>query len=519
MEYFFYLFFAVLTLNSILNYFYYLHMFQLNSYQSKEHLRWMKKNVIDLLWRHFGSLLVVILLVFFMKSSFVYAFASAIAFVFLIFALPKEAKKKLVMTPRAIRLTVTAGLLFFIPSSMVVFTLPNTQVAGIVLCVFQVITLILPLLSNLINKPIESVINNRYINEAKNIIHSLPNLTVIGITGSYGKTSTKFFLGSLLSEKYNVLITPESYNTTMGVVKTVRGSLNATHDIFVCEMGAKGVGEIKEICEIVNPKHSMITSIGPQHLETFGSIENIIKTKFEIADWISDGTVFLNYDNEYIQSHQINKNTIYYGIGYAPEKSYWAQDITVCEDGTEFYVYTRSGESMKFTTKLLGEHNVLNITGAIAIAHTFGLSLSEMVIPIRRLESVPHRMQILPKGNSIIIDDAFNSNPTGAKAALDTLSMFKGLRILVTPGMVELGEKEFELNKELGTHAATRCDYAVLVGEKQAIPIKEGLLEEDFPKENIFVVKTLQEGLKIIDGIEYDGKKIILLENDLPDNY
>ena len=156
----------------------------------------------------------------------------------------------------------------------------------------------------------------RYINDAKRILNEMPNLLVIGITGSYGKTSMKNFLYSLLSEKYDVLKTPKNYNTTMGVVKTIREELKPTHQIFLCEMGATNVGDIKEICDIVNPKLGVITSIGPQHLESFKSIENIIKTKFELADSVkqNNGTIFLNYDNNYIKNKELDMNKITYGV-------------------------------------------------------------------------------------------------------------------------------------------------------------------------------------------------------------
>jgi UDP-N-acetylmuramoyl-tripeptide--D-alanyl-D-alanine ligase len=304
----------------------------------------------------------------------------------------------------------------------------------------------------------------------------------------------------------------------MGVVKVIRGSLNATHEIFLCEMGAKGVGEIKEICDIVHPKHSIITSIGEQHLETFGSVENIIKTKFEIADCITDGMVFLNYDNEHIRNKNIDKNRITYGIS-GGAFDYTADEITVTSKGTEFTVH-HGDESMRFSTKLLGEHNVQNILGAIAVSHELGIPLNDLIYAVKRLQAVPHRMEILDKGNGVtIIDDAFNSNPAGARAALKTLSMFDALRIVATPGMIELGEREYQLNKELGMDASSCCDIAILVGERQAPPIKEGLLAKGFPENHIIVAKDLKEAMNAAYSIQPGRERVILLENDLPDNF
>lgn len=545
------IFFAVLLLSFTANFVHYMHMFQLNSYSAWEQGQWMKKNVGNIFLRHLWAVLSALYLLIFCAESYSYqphehvfeggaeqivhgetvtrfgfmVFAvdllicAGILAVGLIFCKPKKAKKKLVFTPRVIRMCVTSAIVYGAVCALSFIFGYESGLYLPILCLWQIFSLFMPMIANFINKPIEKGVNNHYINDAKRIINELPNTTVIGITGSYGKTSTKFYLNKLLSAKYNVLMTPESYNTTMGVVKTIRGMLNASHEIFICEMGAKGVGEIKEICDIVNPKHSMITSIGEQHLETFKSVENIIKTKFEIVDCITDGTVVLNYDNEFIRNHGTDKNKLTYGIGDG-EYDYKAEDIKVSPKGTSFTL-VHKGERYEFSTKLLGSHNVQNIVGAIAMAHFMGVEFRDLVFPVKRLECVPHRMEILDKGNGVtVIDDAFNSNPAGARAALSTLRMMEDCeRILVTPGMVELGEREYDLNRELGEFAADCCDAAILVGERQAPPIKEGLLKKGYPEDRIYVVKSLNEGVKIAYGLNQGRKRVILLENDLPDNY
>lgn len=515
------IFFLALFLNALLNFLHYIHMFQLNSYHAGEQFKWISGNIPDVLKRHIAAPLMLAVLLIFGFDTYIGLLGSALVLiVFSFFSFPKKAKKKLIFTPRVIRMTVTAVLVY---AAVVVLTFIfgfGTIVPVIVYPCVQLFILLLPMLANVINKPIEALINRHYINDAKRIINELPNLTVVAITGSYGKTSTKFYLQKLLSARYNVLMTPESYNTTMGVVKTVRGSLNATYDIFICEMGAKNVGEIKEICDIVHPKHSMITSIGPQHLESFKSIENIIKTKFEIADCISDGMVFLNYDNDFIKAHKCNKNTVPYGLTEGQGKQFFANDIKISEKGTSFTLKTAGGQEQQFSTKLIGEHNVQNIVGAIAVANKLGIPLCELVMPVRRLECVPHRMEIKEHGNTVIIDDAFNSNPSGAKAALDALALMDGYRICVTPGMVELGEKEFELNKAFGSQIADSADFAILVGEKQAVALKAGLDEVKYPAEKIYIAKNLNEALAKVNALQAGSKKkIVLLENDLPDNY
>jgi len=384
-------------------------------------------------------------------------------------------------------------------------------------------------LVNLLNSPLETAINNWYIADAKRILKEMPRLLVIGVTGSYGKTSTKFFLQKLLSYKYNTLMTPESFNTPMGVVKAIREQLRPIHDVFVCEMGAKNIGDIRELCEIVKPRFGVITAVGPQHLETFGTIENVEKTKFELADAIPDnGMVFLNYDSEIIRNKNYGKPLVSYGASLdAGDCCYAARDIKVSSAGSSFRIAFPDGEERIFETPLIGKHNVQNIMGAIAVADYLGVERDDMAIGVRRLEAVPHRLQLIRKNSIIIIDDAYNSNPSGTGAALETLSMYDGVKIMITPGMVELGPAQDEANRHFGAKAAKVCDYVVLVGERQTRSVREGLKDASYPEEKIFVAETLEAAFDVVGKVEKidpDGgqkvrQKIVLLENDLPDNY
>ena len=383
------------------------------------------------------------------------------------------------------------------------------------------------MLANSINKPIEKGVNNHYINDAKRILAENPDLTIIGVTGSYGKTSMKFYLETLLRQKYRVLVTPESYNTPMGVVITIRKFLKPSHEIFVCEMGARYVGEIKELCDLVHPQHGIITSVGPQHLDTFGSTDIIKKTKFELAEALPEGgMLFLNGDNSFIKealderkgSKPVYDDPVLY---YSKEtgSGYYATDVKVSNRGTEFTVNTPDGESERFSMKLVGGHNVINVTGAIAVAHKMGISLADLKIPVRKIKSVPHRMEMKNHGDVTIIDDAFNSNPVGSKAAVETLALMDGMRILITPGMVELGEDESEYNRKFGTYAADCCDRIFLVGRKHTEPIKEGVLSKGFPEKNLEVFDNVQDAIARAYAVRTKKHKYILLENDLPDNY
>lgn len=491
------------------------HMFQLNSYKPKEQLKWYEKN--------FKRIIpcVILAALFLFRIAFkldMDVFTLVVALVVSLFFKPKKAKKPLVYTPRVKRMLATCVVIYVAVCVGIFF---SPLVVKYVLAIFGCGLLPLNLLlANLINRPIELSINRWYINDAKKMLESNKNLKIIGVTGSFGKTSVKFYLNTLLRAKYNVLMTPESYNTPLGIVKTIRGKLKATHQIFICEMGARNVGDIKEICDIVHPHHGVITTVGEQHLETFKTIENIKKTKFELADSLSnDAFLFVNGDCEAITTHSHKKlpEAVTYGLNEG--NSYQAYDLKISERGSEFKVKTADGEVCEFTTKLIGKHNVINIVGAIAVSHKMGIPLEKLRPQVRKLECVPHRLELTNRGGIVIVDDAYNSNPSGARAALETIQFFDGMKILVTPGMVELGTMQDELNYQFGKEAAQACDYIVLVGEKQTKPIFNGVKDADYDMNNCYVASDLNDALKKVYSIQTDKKKIVLLENDLPDNY
>ncbi len=534
---------AVCLTHAVFQTLYYVHMLQLNSYRPERYQKWMREHDDRTLPRtRFLAAVPLILMMMFGFSEgtvgvIVYAAAILLCAISALCDRPKKAKKPLVYTPRVKRLLATLGVIavvlialsFVLPpltnaarealvedtTKLGILTIDRTLPAVLLLLVLLPVMLVT--WANSINGPMERHISNNFVKDAKRILSEMKDLTVIGITGSYGKTSAKNYLTALLSAKYNVLMTPESYNTPMGVVRTVRERLRASHEIFVCEMGAKNKGDIKEICDIVHPDHGMITAIGEQHLETFKTLETIIDTKFELVDALPEnGIAFLSTDNEHIAARSVtNVKTVSYGLKDGAQ--YVASDIVNDENGSTFTVTAPGGETCTYTTRLLGAHTIQNLVGCIAVAAELGMTLAEMKQPVRQMKPVPHRLQLLANG---YIDDAYNSNPAGFRSALDVLgSMENTRRVLVTPGMVELGSRQAILNKELGAYAANCCDYAVLVGEKQAPPLKEGLLEAGFDEERIFVATDLHQGLSFVQSLPPVERQIVLLENDLPDNF
>ena len=438
---------------------------------------------------------------------------------------PADAPKKpLVFTNRAKRLFAIhcALLLVWMGLSFVLSIGPLTFVM-----LLLALTAFIPLnmlLATRVAYPLEMRIQKGYYQDAQKRIAAMPNLRVIGITGSYGKTSTKYFVKTILAEKYNTLMTPESYNTPMGITRVIREQLTPEHEVFVCEMGARNVGDIKELAELARPTIGIISSIGAQHLETFKSIDNIKNTKNELIEGLpTGGTAIFNGDNAHCieLAGRTSLETLLYSIeGDAGNVAVHATDIVTTDKGLRFTIHTREGMSFPCQTELLGKHNVSNILAAVCVALKLGLTAEQIQNGIMKIESVPHRLQLIPTANGVIVvDDAFNSNPAGAKEALETIrEIGTGKRIVITPGMVELGAVEAEENRKFGRTMADCCDYAILVGKKRSQPIAEGLREGGFPEDRIIVVSDLNEATARMGQLVKAGD-VVLFENDLPDNY
>lgn len=505
-----------------------LHMVQLNSYRVKRYQKWVIKNITQYInWRNTTPLIALIIL-FFSKSYLSIGLWGA-CYLFLIFSnVNYPSKLPLQYTSRAKRLysviigefTIIVSIIlynYYLSNSFYVLYLGIITLS--LLCYFSFVTAII---GSLIIAPLEKMIDQWYYNDAKSKINKYSNLITIGVTGSFGKTSTKFILFDLLSPFFNTLMTPHSFNTKMGVTKIVRNELSPIHDIFIAEMGAKQRGDIKQICDMVKPQIAILTAIGEQHLETFKDIRNIKKTKAELIESLPNtGTAIMNGDDTNIRS-LIFKNSprkIFFGID-SDLLDYKAQDVEVTNEGTFFTVITHKNNSAKFFTKLLGRHNIYNVLAAIATACEIGVELERLIPLVKKINPPPHRLELIKKNGGItIIDNSFSSNPVGAKIALEVLEQMPGnKKILITPGMVELGLKEYDYNKDFGIRAAKVCDFIILVGKKRSTPINNGLVEAGYPTSNLYIAKDLDSASLYLKTI-LQPRDIVLYENDLPDNY
>lgn len=497
-----------------------LHMFQQNHYELIRYSKWLfdVKNVkASIVYVYI--LLVLVLNFLVTNELYKQLVLLAITFIISIYLIDAEDKKvyikKLVVTNRVKRQIVVVIIL------MSIFFCLSLSYLGLaytlVLSIISSYLIIYPL--GLITIPIEGLIKKHYENDAKRILNGQNNLIKVGITGSFGKTSTKNIIYDIICRNYLSLKTPASYNTPMGITKTIRELLKPIHQVFICEMGADKVNDISYLMKFVEPQFGIVTSIGPQHLNTFGNIDNIIKEKMKEIEMLpSNGVGIVNYDIDYIRNYHLNNNCKLIKVGIKnSDVDYYGENIKYSSEGSKFIVKINN-KKYKFETSLLGEHNVTNILIGIALAVELKIDIKDIIKSVKNIKQVEHRLEIKKINGYTFIDDAFNSNPVGCKMACDVLKMMPGKRVMVTPGLIDLGSKQDEYNKEFGIYMSDKTDFIILVNEKQTKPIYDGLLSVNYKKDKVLVVNSINEAFNYIYS-HFSQNDTFLLENDLPDAF
>jgi UDP-N-acetylmuramoyl-tripeptide--D-alanyl-D-alanine ligase len=375
--------------------------------------------------------------------------------------------------------------------------------------------------ANLALGPVQRRINARFEAAARARLAAV-SPQVIGITGSYGKTTTKVCVGAVLGVAMDTLITPASFNSQLGVIRTINEHLQDRHRAFVVEMGMYRAGDIAQLCELVHPRIGVLTAVGPVHLERMGTIEAIADAKAELALALpADGHLVVNGDDPRCVeiAGRVTVDTVLYGLKN-PASQVRAQDITMVDGATRFTLVIGE-QRVAARAGLLGHHNVSNLLAAAAVGHLLGMNAEQIASGLSRVTPPEHRLQPIanPGAGIVVIDDAYNSNPAGAAAALEVLRDHPARRrILVTPGMVELGSEEAALNEQFGRQAAAVCDHVILVGPARTRPIDDGLRAEGFDPAAITVVRDIGGATEALRGLTRAGD-VILFENDLPDMY
>ena len=526
--------------------------FQLEGYKSERFLRWAVTNKGERWYLAKNLLIFVLLSVLFgvlkldisrqtesdqgnlsQIASFL-LIASFLSIVLIVLRQPqREIKQQFTRTPRAIRILITAIvltgafellLLKILPLAASPLTAFSISVCGFI--AFLLAPLTLPL-ANMLMTPVEAVIRQSYLRNAQQALDRA-HPTVIAITGSYGKTTTKEYIAHLIGGRYRVLKTPKSYNTLMGVTKVINQILanDQSYDYFIVEMGAYITGEIAAICRLTKPAISLVTAVGPMHLERFGSIDNTARAKYEIIEALPpDGLAVFNDDDPRVKAmHDRGYPAQRVGVTRqdAADARLSAHHISMTIDGLAFDVRdAETGEERHVSAPVYGDHNVSNILMALAVAQYVGLSLAEAVMRVATLEPAEHRLvrRVLPNG-VITIDDAYSTNPIGTRQALRVLALNTGAgrRVAITSGMVELGPIQDDENCKLGSAIAAVATDVVLINGRQTAPIQQGLQSANFPVEHLHIVETTAEAVNWMLANTQAGDAVLIM-SDLPDTY
>ena len=381
------------------------------------------------------------------------------------------------------------GLVAYVPFALFVPTLP------FLLCI-----------ANALVGIFENARNKKFVKRAGQVLDETKIIRV-GVVGSYGKTSVKNILKSILSQKYTVIATPESYNTPIGIAKTVFSEEFADKQVLIAEMGARKTGDIAELCALVKPNFAIFTSVCEQHMRSFGSVENAFAEKSEI---LKSGAFTVCGEGLKTRVEDTQGK-----VAFAGESQ--IENLQLLPTETKFTLRLGEGK-IEVSTKLLGNAAAENIALAATLAYEgLGLTAKEIARGIEKIEQIPHRLQLIESGGAYILDDGYNSNPVGAKEAIKALARFTGGKCIVTPGLVECGVLEEKLNGELGAEIArANLDKVVLVGDTLVGAVKNGYLATNGDSEKLTLVKTLDEAKAVIAEWIRVGDCVLFL-NDLPD--
>ena len=398
----------------------------------------------------------------------------------------------------------------------------NFTLGTFYLLLFDILTPVITSAIVLIFQPLAVLGRNQIINKAKKKREQFKDLLVIGITGSYGKTSTKEFLATILSEKFKVLKTAEHQNSEVGISQCILNDLKPEHQIFVAEMGAYNRGGIKLLCDIAKPKIGILTGINEQHLATFGSLENIIKTKYELIESLPEnGLAIFNGDNDYC--YQLYKKTkkpkrVYSfqsTIANFPTDIY-ISSLAVNRDFSSFKVLDKEGETAIFKVNLLGEQNVSNILAAACLSKELGMNLEEIALASQKIESWQSGIRLKKGINGLnIIDATYSANPEGVISHLEYLKIWPGKKVIVMPCLIELGKASKEVHKRIGQKIGEVCDLAIITTKERFQEIGEGAIEKGLRGEDILFTDNPKEIFEKIKSFCKEGD-VVLLESRVP---
>lgn len=511
----------------------YLHALQQEDYDDYRLFHWIIENrVIDK--RASLAIIILSLLSTFISASFLFNACLFMIFIGVMYFEKdprKDSKKALVLTSRAKRILMPAfGMSVASGAAISLTNMPFLWLIPTHLLPFFLI------LSNICLRPYEAKIQAKFYAEAQDRLATIRPV-IIAITGSYGKTSVKHILGHILKTAAPTTITPGSVNTLMGITRIIREQLQPNTRYFVVEMGAYGPGSIEKLCKLTPPDLGIITAVGHAHYERFKSLETVAHAKYELAQaTLSKGGTVIVHEKTlrfpYANAMRLKDPRNFIAVGERPDPRIENPEPCFLNDAdvnVKFVEQTLEGlrikikyheKSYALKVPLYGLHHAHNIALAFTAALALGLEANDVINALARCPQIPHRLELKPyKDGSTIIDDAYNSNPSGFKSALELMTLLhpSGRKILITPGIVELGAAHDDVHTTIGMYAAEVCDIVVAVNPSRIPTFISGFKSHPKAKE-ILTFETFAEAENWLVSIKRDGD-LILLENDLPDLY
>lgn len=436
--------------------------------------------------------------------------------------------RKKIKAPKITQKTSLLLPVVFIPLLLIIVTFVLMFVGGYLnsgemdliifatgILIFDILTPFIVSFIVLLLQPVTVLLRNRMIRKAVKKRESLENLLVIGITGSYGKSSTKEFLKFILSKEFKVVSTERNENSETGISQCILNNINDEHEIFICEMGAYNRGGIKFLCDIARPKIGILTGINNQHLATFGSQKNIIKAKFELIDSLPiEGLAVLNWDSKSVRDNfKSSVSSIKYSA--LEKQDVWAEDIKGGKERISFKLLFKTGESYSLELNINGVHNIPNILAAVAVAKKLGMEGDNIVERLKEMDSSVGGMKFNEFNGFDVVDATYSSNFNGIISHLDYLKNWRGKKILVMPCLIELGQEGRKVHEDIGRKIGEVCDLAIITSRDYLKELKKGgsnivfmdngerIFEKicSFAKEGDVVLLESRVPLKLIDKL------------------
>lgn len=364
-------------------------------------------------------------------------------------------------------------------------------------------------------------IKHLYFRAAEKKLSRYPNLITIGITGSYGKTSVKELLAQVLGKNFRVAYTPKNINSDLGISRFILSTNFTSIDVAIFEMGAYNKGDIKLVCDIVHPTIGILTAINQQHLSLFGSVENIQSAKYELLRAIPEsGLSITNADNERAMQfvHELQSRVVTFGAESDNNPTCLVESVKSQGTALDIHYRIHHGEieeTLHTTPHVLGEHQAMNIAPCILVARELGLSTAQIIEAVNGVIQPDQSIKMYTFGKAMVIDDSYNSNPTGFKAALELFSSFPSSRhrVVITRGMHELGQESSELHERIGNEISFFADELVIITPDFADDIKRGILEKY--QTNVKEIFDPEELRAYVEGLK-ETDAVILFENRIP---